>query len=123
MGKVYNIFDKFSIISIIIGLALGVYLAVNHNDTNLWIESIPFILLFSLIMTIIPIASSIKDYVKEGEKFPVTDLIEAFLLNIAIITICMAFGVVFGSFFIGNVIYDNGKLPDIVDMLLYGRQV
>ena len=33
MGKVYDVFDKFSIISIAIGFILGLYLAVNHNDS------------------------------------------------------------------------------------------
>lgn len=121
MGRVYNVFDKFSIISIIIGLALGIYLAVNHNDTNLWIRAIPFIILFSLIMTVMPIASSVYANVKFHEKISIPALVEAFFLNVAIITVCMAFGVVFGSFMIGNVIMDNGKLPNIVNILLYGH--
>ena len=39
MGRVYDIFDKFSIISIAIGLILGIVLAVHHNDSSLWIRS------------------------------------------------------------------------------------
>ena len=78
MGKVYDIFDKFSIISIAIGFILGLYLAVNHNDSNLWLRAIPFILVFSLIMTLIPFISV-------------------------------------GSFLIGNVIVDNGKLPNLLN--------
>ena len=30
------------------------------------------------------------------------------------ITVCMAFGVVIGSFIIGNVIIDNGKLSNLL---------
>lgn len=115
MGKIYDVFDKFSIISIAIGFILGIYLAVNHNDSNLWVRSIPFILVFSLIMTLVPLVSAVIDNVKNGTKFPVWDIIEAFLLNVAMITVCMAFGVVVGSFLIGNVIIDNGKLPNLLN--------
>ena len=111
MGKIYNIFDKFSIISIALGLLMGVYLAIHHDDTNLWIRLIPFILLFSLIITIIPIASAIVDRIRNGVKFPIGELVEAFFLNVAIIAVCTAFGLVIGSFLIGNVILDNGKIP------------
>ena len=45
MGKVYDVFDKFSIISIAIGFILGLYLAVNHNDSNLWLLSKHFSLM------------------------------------------------------------------------------
>lgn len=115
MGKIYDVFDKFSIISIAIGFILGLYLAVNHNDSNLWVRSIPFILIFSLIMTLIPLVSAIRDTLKNDADFPISDLIEAFFLNVAIITVCMAFGVVVGSFLIGNVIIDNGKLPNLLN--------
>ena len=55
MGLIYDVFDRFSIISILIGLVLGIYLAIHHNESNLWISSIPFILIFSILMTIFPI--------------------------------------------------------------------
>ena len=35
MGRVYRVFDKFSIICIFVGLALGLYLAIHNNDSNL----------------------------------------------------------------------------------------
>ena len=114
MGKVYDVFDKFSIISIAIGFILGLYLAVNHNDSNLWLRSIPFILAFSFIMTLPPLISSVVDNVKNNVKFPIKDIIEAFFLNVGMITVCMAFGVVIGSFIIGNVIIDNGKLSNLL---------
>ena len=114
MGKVYDVFDKFSIISIAIGFILGLYLAVNHNDSNLWLRSIPFILAFSLIMTLPPLISVVMDNVKNNVKFPIKDIIEAFFLNVGMITVCMAFGVVIGSFLIGNVIIDNGKLSNLL---------
>ena len=114
MGKVYDVFDKFSIISIAIGFILGLYLAVNHNDSNLWLRSIPFILAFSFIMTLPPLISVVMDNVKNNVKFPIKDIIEAFFLNVGMITVCMAFGVVFGSFLIGNVIIDNGKLSNLL---------
>ena len=115
MGKVYDIFDKFSIISIAIGFILGLYLAVNHNDSNLWLRAIPFILVFSLIMTLIPFISVVVDNIKNNVKFPIRELIEAFFLNVAMIAVCLAFGVVVGSFLIGNVIVDNGKLPNLLN--------
>ncbi|MEE0942515.1 MAG: hypothetical protein UIB63_05315 [Methanobrevibacter sp.] len=114
MGKVYDVFDKFSIISIAIGFILGLYLAVNHNDSNLWLRSIPFILAFSFIMTLPPLISVVMDNVKNNVKFPIKDIIEAFFLNVGMITVCMAFGVVIGSFIIGNVIIDNGKLSNLL---------
>ena len=114
MGKVYDVFDKFSIISIAIGFILGLYLAVNHNDSNLWLRSIPFILAFSFIMTLPPLISVVMDNVKNNVKFPIKDIIEAFFLNVGMITVCMAFGVVIGSFLIGNVIIDNGKLSNLL---------
>lgn len=114
MGKVYDVFDKFSIISIAIGFILGLYLAVNHNDSNLWIRSIPFVLAFSFIMTLPPLISVVMDNVKNNVKFPINDIIEAFFLNVGMITVCMAFGVVIGSFLIGNVIIDNGKLSNLL---------
>ena len=114
MGKVYDVFDKFSIISIAIGFILGLYLAVNHNDSNLWIRSIPFVLAFSFIMTLPPLISVVVDNVKNNVKFPIKDIIEAFFLNVGMITVCMAFGVVIGSFVIGNVIIDNGKLSNLL---------
>ena len=46
--------------------------------------------------------------------FPIKDIIEAFFLNVGMITVCMAFGVVIGSFIIGNVIIDNGKLSNLL---------
>lgn len=114
MGKVYDVFDKFSIISIAIGFILGLYLAVNHNDSNLWLRSIPFVLAFSFIMTLPPLISVVMDNVKNNVKFPIKDIIEAFFLNVGMITVCMAFGVVIGSFLIGNVIIDNGKLSNLL---------
>jgi len=114
MGKVYDVFDKFSIISIAIGFILGLYLAVNHNDSNLWLRSIPFVLAFSFIMTLPPLISVVVDNVKNNVKFPIKDIIEAFFLNVGMITVCMAFGVVIGSFVIGNVIIDNGKLSNLL---------
>ena len=114
MGMVYDVFDKVSMIPIVLGLIMGNYLAVFHNDSNLWIKSIPFILAFSFILTLIPLFVYLADNLKNNTKFPIADLIEAFFLNIAMIGVCTAFGVVFGSFLIGNVIADNGTLPNLL---------
>lgn len=114
MGLIYDVFDKFSIVGIVIGLILGIYLAIHHNESNLWVSSIPFILIFSILITIFPIGAAIQDKSKKGTPIPVNALIEAFILNIAIIAVSTAFGVVIGSFIIGNVITDNGKLPSLI---------
>lgn len=110
MGRVYNVFDKFSILDIIIGFALGFYLAVNHNNSDMWFLAVQLVFIIALIMTLIPILTSIYAKVKHGEDISVNALIEAFILNFAMIGVCLAFGVVAGSFWIGNYIPDNGIL-------------
>ncbi len=104
MTRVYDVFDKFSILNVIVGFALGFYLAFNHNSSNLWFDSIPFILIIGFIMTIPPIV----DYFLRKNKFDdhtsINAIIEAFLLNVAMIAVCTAFGIVIGSFYIGNFI-------------------
>ncbi|MBQ2831526.1 hypothetical protein [Methanobrevibacter sp.] len=104
MTRVYDVFDKFSILNIIIGFALGIYLAFNHNSSNIWFDAIPFILIIGFIMTIPPIVDSMIRKNKSGEKTSINAIIEAFLLNVAMITVCTAFGIVIGSFYIGNYI-------------------
>ncbi len=106
MGHVYNVFDKFSILNIIIGFVLGVYLAVNHNDSNLWFTAIKFIVVLAFIMTLIPTFTSIYEKIMDDRDIPYAALIEAYFLNFGMIGVCLAFGVVFGSFLIGNFIID-----------------
>ena len=103
MGRVYNVFDKVSIISIIIGFVLGFYLSVHNSSSDLWFRGIRMVFIFALIMTLFPLADSIYAKVKHDTDFPVRALIEAFILNFAIIGVCLAFGVVFGSFWTGSV--------------------
>lgn len=110
MGRVYNVFDKFSILDIIIGFVLGFYLAVNHNDVDMWFLAVKLVFIIAIIMTLFPIISSIIAKYKHDEEFPVRALIEAFILNFAMIGSCLAFGVVAGSLWIGNFIPDNGLL-------------
>ena len=50
MTRVYYIFDKFSIITITIGFILGVFLAFNHNSSNIWFDAIPFIIVIAAII-------------------------------------------------------------------------
>ena len=110
MGRIYTVFDKFSIINIIVGLTLGIYLAINHNDSNLWYTAIRFIIILAFILTLLPTAASIYGKYKYGENISIRALLEAFFLNIAMLTVCASFGVVIGSFIIGNFIADNGTL-------------
>ncbi len=102
MGRVYNVFDKFAIIDIIIGFALGFYLAVNHDSSNLWFVGIKLVFIIAIIMTLFPIGASIIAKYKYDEEINVRALIEAFILNFAMIGVCLAFGVVAGSLWIGN---------------------
>lgn len=106
MGRVYNVFDKFAIIDIIIGFVLGFYLAVHHNSSNLWYLAIQLIFVIAVIMTLIPLFDSIYSTVMDDEKFPTRALIEAFILNFAMIGVCFSFGVVAGSLWIGNFVID-----------------
>jgi len=110
MGRVYDIFDKFSIISIIIGLLLGLFLAINHNDSNVWVNAIPFIFIFALIMTFMPTFAAILAKITNDEKFSFFEIFEAFLLNLAMIGVCTAFGLVIGSFIFGSLVPDNGVI-------------
>jgi ABC-type arginine/histidine transport system permease subunit len=104
MTRVYYIFDKVSIITIIIGFILGIYLAFNHNSSNVWFDAIPFIIIIAAVMTLPPIIGLLYSGKKYNEKFSWPAIIEAYLLNVAILIVCTAFGIVLGSFYIGNFI-------------------
>lgn len=110
MGIVYDVFDKFSIISIIIGLALGIFLAFNNNDTNVWVQAIPFIIIFSLIMTFMPTFAALLAKIQKDIDFSIGSIIEAFLLNVAMIGVCTAFGLVIASFAFGSLIPSNSVI-------------
>lgn len=110
LGRIYSVFDKFSIINIVVGFILGFYLAINHDDSNLWFVAIQFIIIFAFILTLLPTGVAIYAKHKYGENISIRALIETFFLNFAMITVCTSFGVVFGSLFIGNFIADNGTL-------------
>ncbi len=104
MTRVYDVFDKFSILNIIVGFALGFYLAFNHNSSNLWFDSIPFIVIFGFIMTIPPIVDYFLRRGKFNDGTSINALVEAFILNVLMIAVCTAFGIALGSFYIGNYI-------------------
>lgn len=106
MGRVYDVFDKFSIIDIIIGLILGFILAIHHDNSNLWLTAIQLVIIFAIIMTIFPVVASVHAKYNHGEKIAIRPLIEAFILNVAMIAVCVVFGMVIGSFLIGNFIID-----------------
>ena len=110
MGKIYDAFDKYCILDIIIGFIFGIYLAVNHNDAHIWLIATQFVLIFSFVVSLVPIGVAIHSKYKYSEKIPVKALLEAFALNVAMTAVCAAFGVVIGSFVIGNYIADNGLL-------------
>ena len=102
MGRVYNVFDKFCILDIIFGLILGIYLAINHDNADLYLISTEAVLIFSFIMTLLPIISVIYAKFKYDEKIPIRALIEAYILNVGMTAVSFAFGFIVGSFLIHN---------------------
>ncbi len=98
MTRVYEVFDKFSILNVVVGLALGIYLAFNHGSSNLWFDSIPFILIIGFIMTIPPIIDYFLRRGKFDDNTSINSLVEAFILNVLMIAVCTAFGIAIGSF-------------------------
>lgn len=110
MGRIYTVFDKFSIICIFVGLALGLYLAIHNNDSDLWMKAILFIIVFSLVLTVAPAFSAILAAIKGDEKISIFEIVEAFLLNVAMTGVCTAFGLVFGSLIFGSIIPSNSVI-------------
>lgn len=98
MTRVYDVFDKFSILNVVIGLLLGVYLSINYASSNIWFVSIPFILIIGLVMTLPPIIDYFNRKGKFNDNTSVNALLEAFLLNVAMIAVCTAFGFAICSF-------------------------
>ncbi len=110
MGTVYKVFDKFSIICIFVGLAVGLYMAIHNNDSKLWYSVVSFVIVFSLLLTIAPAFSVLLASINGDEKIPILELIEAFFLNLAMTGVCAAFGLLFGSLIFGSVIPSNSVI-------------
>ena len=104
MGLVYDVFDKYSIINIIVGFALGFYLAIYHDDPNLWIIAAIVIVGVGAAISIMPINASIGAKSRGEGEISVSELLEAFLLNIAMLAVSTSLGFVIGSITIGNFI-------------------
>lgn len=110
MGLIYKIFDKFSIICIIVGAALGLYMAFNNNDPNLWYKAASFAIVFSLLMTIAPTFTAILASIKGDEKVSIAEIVEAFFLNFAMTVVCASFALLFVSLAFGSVIPSNSVI-------------
>lgn len=117
MTRIYDAFDKFSIVDIVFGFIFGLYLAVFHDDPDLWIFAVAVVLIFCIIMTLIPIAVVIHAKIKYSEKISIRGLIEAFILNVGMTSVSLAFGFVIGSFLVGNFVNDEGKLPEYFKLI------
>ena len=104
MGLTYKVFDKFSIICIIVGVILGFYMAFNNNDPNLWYKAASFLIVFSLLMTIAPTFSVILASIMGDEKVSISEIIEAFFLNFAMTLVCASFTLLFVSLAFGSLI-------------------
>ena len=106
MGLVYDVFDRYSIINIIVGFALGYYLAVFHDDPNLWIIAAVVIIIVGAIVSIMPVIASVRAKARGEGELSIPELLEAFLLNIAMLAVSTSLGFVIGSIAIGNFIID-----------------
>ena len=106
MGLVYDVFDRYSIINIIVGFALGYYLAVFHDDPNLWIIAAVVIIIVGSIVSIMPVIASVRAKARGEGEISIPELLEAFLLNIAMLAVSTSLGFVIGSIAIGNFIID-----------------
>ncbi|MBQ9026620.1 MAG: hypothetical protein IJ104_09670, partial [Methanobrevibacter sp.] len=82
----------------------------HHNDSQLWVIGTLFVIIFALIVTVIPSGVAIYSKVKNSEEISVAQLVEAYLLNLAMTAVCCGCGFVCGSLYIGNYIPDNGLL-------------
>lgn len=100
MDKAFEVNEKLMIISIIIGFVFGIYLAVGHDNPDLWFIIVQWIFLLTIIMTLISTISGL--YGKDSKNPSITDVLRIFALNFAVIAVCTSFGFVFGSFLIGN---------------------
>lgn len=107
MGLVYDVFDKYSIIDIIVGFALGYYLAIYHNDPNLWVIATIVIIGVGAVISIMPIVASVRAKSRGEGEISIPELLEAFLLNIAMLAVSTSLGFVICSIVIGNFIVDS----------------
>ena len=103
MDKVQQVNEKLMIISIIAGFALGFYLAIGHDNPDLWIIIVQLIFLTAFVMTFIPTLVGLYDKLQnEGAVFKISSPIRIFILNLAVIAVCTSFGFVICSMLIGN---------------------
>lgn len=106
MDKAFEVNEKLMIISIIVGFILGIYLAIVHDNPDLWFVIIQWIFLTAIIITLIPSIVGLTDRIKNDGKFSLVDLLRMLALNIAVVAVCASFGFVLGSILIGNYIVD-----------------
>ncbi len=102
--------DKLTCLNAIIGIVLGLILGINHNDANLWITAVKFVIIISAIISIIPIASGIYAKVKKGEEFSLTRILPIYLLIFGEIGVGAVLGIILGSIIIGNYHIDGLRL-------------
>lgn len=107
MDKVQQVNEKLLIISIFIGFAFGIYLGIGHDNPDLWWTVIKWVLIVSLIMTFIPTVVGAYANLRFYDEFSIWSPIRIFILNAAVIGICVSFGFVFCSILIGNFITAN----------------
>ena len=90
------------IITIILGFIFGIYLAIGHDNPDLWFVVVQWIFLTAIIMTVISFIAGLTAKTRYGESLSAVDIIRIFALNLAIVAVCTSFGFVFGSIAIGN---------------------
>ena len=103
MDKVQKINEKIMIIESIVGVALGIYLGINHDNPNFWLILLQWIFLTSFIMTLISAVGGYYSNVRDSRvEFNITSVIRVFILNLAVIAVSTSFGFLACSIAIGN---------------------
>lgn len=97
-----DVSDKLTCINTIIGFVLGIILAIFHNDSDIWITAVKFVILFALFLSLFPIGAGLYSRFKLNQEFSLTRVFPIYLLILAEMIIGATLGIILGSIFIGN---------------------
>lgn len=102
MALADDVSDKLTCINTIIGFVLGIILAIFHNNADIWITAINFVIVFSLVLSIFPIGAGLYSRYKLGQEFSLMRVFPIYLLILAEMIIGAVLGIILGSVLIGN---------------------
>jgi len=95
--------EKLMILTIIVGFILGIYWAMGYDNPDLWIVVVQWIVITTVLMTIIATLMGVYSKSRDGEEeFDKFSIIRIFVLNLAVIAVCTSFGFLFCSIAIGT---------------------